>query len=108
MTIKTASEILRIEKRIRGLHRVTSARNDLSIYGIFYGNYPELVKVLEHAKDHVKAELKLSKERLETLSYPKETEAEKDIAFIQEGIDMLDKTEAEADKINNMYTKKGI
>ena len=62
------SEILRIEKRIRGLNRVTSAINDLSIYGIFYGNYPELVKVLEHAKDHVKEELKSSKERLETVS----------------------------------------
>ena len=68
MTIKTDSEILRIEKRIRGLNRVTSAINDLSIYGIFYGNYPELVKVLEHAKDHVKAELKQSKQRLETVS----------------------------------------
>ena len=87
---------------------MTSAINDLSIYGIFYGNYPELVKVLEHAKDHVKAELKLSKKRLEDLSYPKETEAEKDIAFIQEGIDMLNKTESEADKITDMYTKKGI
>ena len=108
MTIKTDSEILRIEKRIRGLNTVAASINNLSIYGIFYGNYPELVKVLEHAKDHVKEELKLSKERLENLSYPKETEAEKDIAFIQEGIDMLDKTEAEADKINNMYTKKGI
>ena len=50
---------------------MTSAINDLSIYGIFYGNYPELVKVLEHAKDHVKAELKLSKERLETISTAK-------------------------------------
>ena len=68
MTITTDSEILRIEKRIRGLNRVTSAINDLSIYGIFYGNYPELVKVLEHAKDHVKEELKSSKERLETVS----------------------------------------
>ena len=68
MTIITDSEILRIEKRIRGLNRVTSAINDLSIYGIFYGNYPELVRVLEHAKDHVKAELKQSKERLETVS----------------------------------------
>ena len=47
---------------------MTSAINDLSIYGIFYGNYPELVKVLEHAKDHVKAELKQSKERLEIVS----------------------------------------
>ena len=59
---------MRIEKRIRGLNRVTSAINDLSIYGIFYGNYPELVKVLEHAKDHVKEELKSSKERLEIVS----------------------------------------
>ena len=71
MTIKPDSEIIRIEKRIRGLNRVTSAINDLSIYGVFYGNYPELVKVLEHAKDHVKAELKLSKERLETISTAK-------------------------------------
>ena len=66
--MKVDSEILRIEKRIRGLNRVTSAINDLSIYGIFYGNYPELVKVLEHAKDHVKEELKQSKQRLETVS----------------------------------------
>ena len=65
MDITPDSEILRIEKRVKGLNRVTAAINDLSIYGIFYGNYPELVKVLEHAKDHVKAELKLSKERLE-------------------------------------------
>ena len=69
--MKVDSEILRIEKRIRGLNRVTSAINDLSIYGIFYGNYPELVKVLEHAKDHVKAELKQSKERLESVSTTK-------------------------------------
>ena len=69
--IQADSEVLRIEKRIKGLNRVTAAINDLSIYGIFYGNYPELVKVLEHAKDHVKAELKLSKERLETVSTAK-------------------------------------
>ena len=72
MTIKTDSEILRIEKRIRGLNRVTSAINDLSIYGIFYGNFPELVKVLEHAKDHAKAELKKSKDLLENLSKEEE------------------------------------
>ena len=71
MDITPDSEILRIEKRVKGLNRVTAAINDLSIYGIFYGNYPELVKVLEHAKDHVKAELKLSKERLETISTAK-------------------------------------
>jgi len=66
--ITTDSEILRIEKRIRGLNTVAASINNLSIYGIFYGNYPELVKVLEHAKDHVKEELKSSKERLETVS----------------------------------------
>ena len=65
--VQTDSEIL-IE-RIRGLNRITAAINDLSIYVVFYGNYPELVKVLEHAKDHVKAELN-QKERLEVLYYP--------------------------------------
>ena len=84
MTITTDSEILRIEKRIRGLNRVTSAINDLSIYGIFYGNYPELVKVLEHAKDHVKEELKLSKERLENLNYPKEEDNDTKEVIIQQ------------------------
>ena len=80
--IQPDSEVLRIEKRIKGLNRVTAAINDLSIYGIFYGNYPELVKVLEHAKDHVKAELKASKQRLETLYYPKEVQGAE--AVIQE------------------------
>ena len=83
------SEILRIEKRIRGLNRVTSAINDLSIYGIFYGNFPELVKVLEHAKDHVKAELKSSKDLLERLNYP-------------------EKINGDIDAINDAYAKKGI
>ena len=83
------SEILRIEKRIRGLNRVTSAINDLSIYGIFYGNFPELVKVLEHAKDHVKAELKSSKDLLERLNYPEKVNGDKDA-------------------INDAYAEKGI
>ena len=93
MTITTDSEILRIEKRIRGLNRVTSAINDLSIYGIFYGNYPELVKVLEHAKDHVKEELKLSKERLEIVS----------------ALDQSSSTEDKgAEAIIQQYMEKGI
>ena len=75
--IQADSEILRIEKRIKGLNRVTASINDLSIYGIFYGNYPELVKVLEHAKDHVKEELKSSKERLETISTAKAVDGSK-------------------------------
>ena len=76
------SEILRIEKRIKGLNRVTAAINDLSIYGIFYGNYPELVNVLEEAKDHVKVELKKSKARLESINYPQYDEGAE--AVIQE------------------------
>ena len=87
--VQTDSEILRIEKRIRGLNRITAAINDLSIYGVFYGNYPELVKVLEHAKDHVKAELKSSKKRLEVLYYPSTDDSAKDV-------------------INKMYMDKGI
>ena len=67
------SEILRIEKRIRGLNRITAAINDLSIYGVFYGNYPNLVETLEKAKDAVKEELKSSKKRLETLNFPEES-----------------------------------
>jgi len=67
------SEILRIEKRIRGLNRITAAINDLSIYGVFYGNYPKLVETLEKAKDAVKDELKSSKKRLETLNFPEES-----------------------------------
>ena len=53
---------------------MTAAINDLTIYGIFYGNYPELVKVLEEAKDHCKTELKKSKERLEQINYPSQDE----------------------------------
>ena len=49
---------------------MTAAINDLSIYGIFEVNFPKLVNALEHAKDHVKAELKESKERLEIISNP--------------------------------------
>ena len=91
--IQADSEILRIEKRIRGLNRITSAINDLSIYGIFYGNYPELVKVLEHAKDHVKEELKLSKERLEIVS----------------ALDQSSSTEDKgAEAIIQQYMEKGI
>ena len=55
MDITPDSEILRLEKRQRGLQRVATAINDLTIYGIYPTNFPKLVSVLEHAKDHVKA-----------------------------------------------------
>ena len=58
------SEILRLEKRQRGLQRVATAINDLSIYGIYPTNFPKLIQVLEHAKDHVKAEITATRKRM--------------------------------------------
>jgi hypothetical protein len=58
------SEILRLEKRQRGLQRVATAINDLSIYGIYSTNFPKLIQVLEHAKDHIKVEILATKERM--------------------------------------------
>ena len=96
------SETLRLEKRQRGLQRVATAINDLSIYGIYPTNFPKLIQVLEHAKDHIKAEILATKERMldnsrygikveEVYTDPLKTEAQK-----------------ESDKINDMYTEKGI
>ena len=94
------SEILRLEKRQRGLQRVATAINDLSIYGIYQTNFPKLVEVLEHAKDHVKAEIRATKKRIienstiaveEVYTDPLKSEAQK-----------------QADEVNNMYMKKGI
>ena len=64
MTIQTDSEILRLEKRQRGLQRVTTAINDLTIYGIYHTNFPKLVGALEHSKDHLKAEIQATKKRI--------------------------------------------
>ena len=64
MNITPDSEVLRLEKRQRGLQRVATAINDLTIYGIYPTNFPKLVNVLEHAKDHVKAEITSPKKRI--------------------------------------------
>jgi len=64
MEITPDSEVLRLEKRQRGLQRVATAINDLTIYGIYPTNFPKLVSVLEHAKDHVKAEITSTKKRI--------------------------------------------
>ncbi len=94
------SEILRLEKRQRGLQRVATAINDLTIYGIYQTNFPKLVEVLEHAKDHVKAEIAATRKRIiensaikveEVYTDPLKTEAQKD-----------------SDNINDMYSTKGI
>ena len=64
MNITPDSEVTRLEKRQRGLQRVATAINDLTIYGIYPTNFPKLVNVLEHAKDHVKAEITSTKKRI--------------------------------------------
>ena len=64
MDITPDSEILRLEKRQRGLQRVATAINDLTIYGIYPTNFPKLVTALEHSKDHVKAEIQATKKRI--------------------------------------------
>ena len=62
------NEVTRLEKRQRGLQRVASAINDLTIYGIFSTNFPKLVGALEHSKDHIKVELQATKKRIIELS----------------------------------------
>ena len=64
MPIVTDSEVARLEKRQRGLQRVASAINDLTIYGIYPTNFPKLINVAEHCKDHFKAEIKATKKRI--------------------------------------------
>ena len=64
MDITPDSEILRLEKRQRGLQRVATAINDLTIYGIYPTNFPKLVNAAEHFKDHIKAEISSTKKRI--------------------------------------------
>ena len=64
MTITPDNEVTRLEKRQRGLQRVASAINDLTIYGIYSTNFPKLVGALEHSKDHIKVELQATKKRI--------------------------------------------
>ena len=64
MPIITDNEVTRLEKRQRGLQRVASAINDLTIYGIYPTNFPKLVGALEHSKDHIKAEIQATKKRI--------------------------------------------
>ena len=94
------SETLRLEKRQRGLQRVATAINDLTIYGIYSTNFPKLIHVLEHAKDHIKSEILATKKRMLENSELKVEEVYTDPL----------KTEAqvESDKVNDMYTEKGI
>jgi hypothetical protein len=98
--IEADSEILRLEKRQRGLQRVATAINDLTIYGIYPTNFPKLVSAAEHFKDHIKAEILTTKKRIieiggqiieETYTDPLKSEMQ-----------------IESDNINDMYSQKGI
>ena len=51
-------KILRLEKRHKGLSRVTAAINDLYIYGVYENNYGALMEKLNEAKDACKEELR--------------------------------------------------
>ena len=51
-------KLLRLEKRHKGLARVTAAINDLYIYGVYESNYPALMDTLNLAKDACKEELR--------------------------------------------------
>ena len=51
-------KILRLEKRHKGLSRVTAAINDLYIYGVYESNFPALMEILNEAKDACKEELR--------------------------------------------------
>ena len=59
------SKIERLNKRYRGLARVTSAINDLYIYGIYESNFPKLMETLNKAKDAAKDEIKATKDEIE-------------------------------------------
>ena len=51
-------KLLRLEKRHKGLARVTASINDLYIYGVYESNYPALMEILNTAKDACKEELR--------------------------------------------------
>jgi len=88
------SEVTRLEKRQRGLQRVATAINDLTIYGIFSTNFPKLVQVAEHCKDHFKAEIQATKKRI--------------IELGGETVEEVYTSPLAQNDIIDEYTKKGI
>ena len=63
-------KLARLKKRYQGLSRVAAAINDLSIYGVFSSNYPNLTIVLEQAKDHCKNIIKETKSEIAFIEDP--------------------------------------
>lgn len=100
MMIEADSEILRLEKRQRGLQRVATAINDLTIYGIYPTNFPKLVSAAEHFKDHIKAEILTTKKRIIEIGGQTIEETYTD--------PLKSEMQIESDNINDMYSQKGI
>jgi len=98
--IEADSEILRLEKRQRGLQRVATAINDLTIYGIYPTNFPKLVSAAEHFKDHIKAEILNTKKRIIEIGGQTIEETYTD--------PLKSEMQIESDNINDMYSQKGI
>ena len=61
------SKLTRLRRRYSGLSRVTTAINDLYIYGVYPGNFPNLTEELEKAKDKCKAVIAETKSEIEKL-----------------------------------------
>ena len=53
--------LLRLEKRHKGLARVTAAINDLYIYGVYESNFPALMEKLNEAKEKEQKEYEKAK-----------------------------------------------
>jgi len=60
-------KLTRLRRRYSGLSRVTTAINDLYIYGVYPGNFPNLVEELEKAKDSCKVVIAETKSEIEKL-----------------------------------------
>jgi hypothetical protein len=85
---KLDQKLLRLEKRHKGLSRVTASINDLYIYGVYESNFPALMEILNEAKDACKEELRdthveivaANKANLVTDTHATETKIEDDFA----------------------------
>lgn len=61
------SKVTRLRRRYSGLSRVTTAINDLYIYGVYPGNFPNLTNQLEDVKDAVKKVIAETKAEIELI-----------------------------------------
>jgi hypothetical protein len=91
-TIESDGKIARLEKRGRGFRRLITAINDLPLYGIIEATDPNLIKQLEVLKDRVKD--LISENNNDIISYYVPSEP--------------DNSDPLKDKINNLYSDKGI